>query len=94
MLLDLEVESINPVAKSTEADGGKGLGTVIGWLAVQVGTLESLRSVIAAVVGWATRTGHTVQVNYGGDQLVVKGVTSAQQERIIDSFLARHATGT
>lgn len=93
-LLELDVESVTQLANSAQPDGGKGVGAAIGWLAVQVGAVESLRSAIATVVSWATRAGRTVEVTYGEDRLTVKGVTSAQQERIIESFLSRHAPGT
>jgi hypothetical protein len=89
-LLDLNVESVDPVTDTTESVGAKGLEALIGWLAVRFGT-EGLRTVVAAVVSWATRTGHSVEVVYGGDVLKVSGVTSAQQERLINDFLARHA---
>jgi hypothetical protein len=89
-LLDLDVDSVGPVADSSEPEGAKGLEALIGWLAVRIGK-EGLRTVIAAVVGWATRTGHNVELSYDGDVLKVSGVTSAQQERVINDFLSRHA---
>jgi hypothetical protein len=49
--------------------------------------------VVGAVVSWATRTGHSVEVTIEGETLKVNGVTSAQQERIINEYLARHAAG-
>ena len=45
---------------------------------------------VAAVRGWTSRTGRTVEVSVGGDALKVTGVTSQQQEKIIDAWLARH----
>ena len=89
-LLDLDVDAVDPVADISPAEGAKGLETLIGWLAVRLGK-EALRTVIGEVVDWATRAGHTVEVSYDGDSLKVSGVTSAQQERIINDFLARHA---
>lgn len=89
-LLDLDVESVDPVTDTTESVGAKGLEALIGWLAVRFGK-EGLRTVVAAVANWATRTGHNVEIVYGGDVLKVSGVTSAQQERLINDFLARHA---
>ena len=72
---------------------GWGLGTAAGWLVAQVGTLDGLRAAVAAVRGWARRTGRTVEVSIGGDVLKVTGVTSQQQGEIIDAWLARHAAG-
>ena len=90
-LLELDVESVDPVADTSQQEGAKGLETLIGWLAVRLGE-EGLRTVIAAVIGWVTRTGHSVEVSYNGDVLKVTGVTSAQQERVINDFLAHHAS--
>lgn len=81
---------VDPVADTSEPEGAKGLETLIGWLAVRLGK-EGLRAVIAAVVNWATRSGHSIVVTIDGDVLKVSGVTSAQQERVINDFLARHA---
>jgi hypothetical protein len=90
-LLDLDVDSVDPIADPSEPEGSKGLETLIGWLAVRLGK-EALRKVVGEVVEWATRTGHTVEVSCGGDVLKVTGVTSAQQERIINDFLSRHSS--
>jgi len=96
LLLDLDVDSVGPLAADADADeeGAKGLGAVLGALVVQFGGAGGLGSVLAAVAGWAARTGHSIEVRYGEDRLVVKGVTSAQQERIIDDFITRHSPGT
>lgn len=92
-LLELDVDSVDPIADTSEVAGAKGLETLVGWLAVRLGK-EGLRTAVAAVVNWATRTGHNVEVSYDGDVLKVSGVTSAQQERIINDFLDRHAPST
>jgi hypothetical protein len=44
------------------------------------------------MTGWATRTRHDVEMTWDGDTLKVSGATSVQKERIINDFLARHAT--
>jgi hypothetical protein len=91
-LLDLDVDAVDPVANASQPAGAKGFETLVGWLAVRRGK-EGLRTVIGAVVEWATRTGHSIEITCGGDALKVSGVTSAQQERIINDFLTRHAPG-
>jgi hypothetical protein len=45
---------------------------------------------MAAVCGFAARTGRTIEVSIGGDHLKVTGMTSQQQGEIIDAWLARH----
>jgi hypothetical protein len=92
VLLELDLASVDPLADPSIPDGAKGLETVIGWLAVRFGK-EGVRAVVGAVVSWATRTGHNVEVTMDGDTLKVSGVTSEQQDRIVNDFLARHAAG-
>lgn len=93
-LLDLDVTSVDPVSEATAPEHAKGLATLAGWLVVQLGTIEGLRAVVAAIRGWATRTNREVEISYGGDVLKLSGVSSAQQEKIIDAWLAKHAAGT
>jgi hypothetical protein len=92
-LLGVDAASVAPLTAEAAPAGAKGLGALAGWLAVQFGTLDGLRAVVAAVRGWTTRTGRVVEVSIGGDALKVTGVTSQQQEKIIDAWLARHASG-
>ena len=92
-LLGVDAASVAPLPAEAVPEGAKGLGDVAGWLVAQFGTLDGLRAVVAAVRGWASRTGRTVEVSIGGDALKVTGATSQQQEKIIDDWLARHAPG-
>jgi hypothetical protein len=94
LLLDLDVDSIVSLAADADAEGTKGLETLLGGLVVRFGTADGLRSVLAAVAAWAARTEHSVEVSYGEDRLVVNEATPAQQERLVDDFIARHAAGT
>jgi len=89
-LLETDVDSVEPLTDTEGSDRAKGLEAVAGWLAVRFGK-EGLRAVMGAVVSWATRTGHSVEVHYGGDVLKVSGVTSAQQERLVNDFIDHHA---
>jgi hypothetical protein len=93
LLLDLDVDSVVSLAADADAEGTKGLEALLGGLVVRFGTVDGLRSVLAAVAAWAARTEHSVEVSYGEDRLVVNEATSAQQERLIDDFITRHAPG-
>ncbi|MET7696806.1 hypothetical protein [Streptomyces sp. NPDC005485] len=53
-----------------------------------------MRTILGAVRGWAQRTDRVVEVSLGGDILKVTGVTSEQQEKIINDWLARHTAGS
>jgi len=92
-LLGVDAALAAPLTAEAAPEGAKGLGTVVGWLLVRFGTLDGLRAVVAAVRGWASRTGRTVEVSIDGDVIKVTGATSQQQEKLIDAWLARHAPG-
>lgn len=91
-LLELDVDSVEPIDEGSGPDQAKGLAVMAGWLAVQLGSVDRLRAVLAAVFAWTARTHRDVEVNYGGDVLKVSGVTAAQQETIINAWLAQHTS--
>ena len=92
-LLGVDAASVALLTDDAAPARAEGLGTLAGWLVAQFGTLEGLRAVVTTVRGWASRTGRSVEVSIEGDVLKVTGVTSQQQEQIIDAWLARHASG-
>ena len=91
-LLDVDDALVGPLPAGAVPEGAKGLGDVAGWLVAQFGTPDGLRALVAAVRGFASRTGRTVEVSIGGDSLKVMGATSQEQEKIIDAWLARHGS--
>jgi hypothetical protein len=93
-LLSADVGSVALVSVDAEQDGAKGVGALDGWLAAQFTTLDGLRALVAAVRGWASRTGRSVDVSIGGDTLKLTAATAQQQQEIIATWLARHAPGT
>jgi Effector Associated Constant Component 1 len=93
-LLTLDVDDVRPPDAGSAPEGAKGLGDVIGVLAVQLGSLEGLRVLVDLVRGWAGRSRREVEVTIGGDSLKLSGASSEQQERIIDAWLERHAAGS
>lgn len=93
-LLALDVTDVRPLEARTAPEGAKGLAAVAGWLAVQLGSVEALRATVDLIRGWVGRTRREVEVRIGDDVLKVSGVSSAEQERIIDAWLARHAGGS
>jgi len=92
-LLGVDDASVGPLPARAVPEGAKGLGDVAGWLVAQFGTLDGLRALVAAVRGFALRTGRTVEVSIGRDSLKVTGATSQQQQQLIDAWLARHGPG-
>jgi hypothetical protein len=53
-----------------------------------------LAAVIAGIRSWLGRnSARSVKLTLGGDALEVSGVSSAEQDRLIDLWVARHAAG-
>jgi len=92
-LLYLDVQAADQLSGEALPSGAKGVATVAGWLAVQLGP-EALRAVLAKVADWVTRNDRVVEVSYGGDTLKLGRATREQQEKIIDAWLARHPAGS
>ena len=92
-LLGVDGASVAPLPAEAAPEGAQ-RARGCSWLAAQFGTLDGLRVLVAAVRGFAARTGRTVEISIGGDHLKVTGVTSQQQEEIIDTWLARHGPGS
>jgi hypothetical protein len=90
-LLELDVLDAGPVDESTAPDQAKGLATVTGWLVVHLGSLSGLRAVVTAVRDWAARNNREVELTIDGDTLRATRISAAQQEKVIDAWLARHA---
>jgi hypothetical protein len=91
-LLELDLESVDPLAREEVPPGAKGAAAIAGWLLVQLGP-GALGTLLAKVAEWVTRNDRVVEVSYGGDTLKLSRATREQQERIIDGWLARHPAG-
>jgi len=81
------LSQVPPPAGSKAADG------LIAALSVTVLHPSVLVAVLEAVRGWAVRRGRTVRVEIDGDVLDLAGVTSAQQQQVIDAWLRRREAG-
>jgi hypothetical protein len=91
-LAGVDEASVAPLTPDSAPEGSKGLGVLVGQLLAQVSTLAGLRAIVAAVQAWAARRHRTVEINIDGDVLEMSGVSSQQQEKIIDAWIARLAT--
>jgi hypothetical protein len=95
-LLDLDVESVQQLERGEPPEESKGVGwRAAGELVVRlVATPEVLVSLISGVRSWLGRNRvRSVKLTLDGDALEVTGVSSAEQDRLIDLWVARHATG-
>jgi hypothetical protein len=95
-LLDLDVDDVQQPARAETPEESKGAGWLAaGELVVQLAaSAQALMSIIAGVRSWLGRNSvRSVKLTMGGDALEVSGVNSAEQDRLIDLWVARHATG-
>jgi hypothetical protein len=94
-LLDLEVD----VAAAPTAGGPPPRSRAVdvaalGALVVQVAEPALLTAVVAAVRSWlAGSSRRRIKLELGGDVLELTGVSSMEQRRLTDEWLARHAGG-
>jgi hypothetical protein len=94
-LLDLDVEDVQQPERGVAPEESKAAGLLaVGELVVHLVTSpEVLASIIAGVRSWLGRnSARSVKLTIGGDALEVSGVSSAEQDRLIDLWVARHAT--
>ena len=95
-LLDLDVDDVRQPARGEAPEESKGAGWLTaGELVVQlVASAQALMSIIAGVRSWLGRnSARSVKLTLDGDALEVSGVSSAEQDRLIDLWVARHASG-
>src|SRR5277367_5300546 len=69
----------------------------VGALLIAFGqSFEGLRSVVSVIRDWLSRgegTGRAVRLELGGDTLELSQASVADQERLIELFIRKHATG-
>jgi hypothetical protein len=93
-LLDLDVEAIELANAGAAPADAKGFGLLqIGGLVVQfVLRPDVLHGLVSGVESWLGRQRiHSVKITLNGDSCEVTGVSSTEQSRLIDAWIARHA---
>lgn len=90
-LLELDVDGVELSRSGTVPEGAKPVDAIaVGALAVTAAPFL-LRSVLDLVRTWIeTRPVRTVSITLGEDSLDLEAVSSADQQRLIDAFLAAH----
>jgi hypothetical protein len=89
-LLDLDVDSVELVSDDDFPAGAKGVPLGTALLGVRLAGV-ALKKVITSIREWAGRNGRSVEATLGGDTIKITGATDAQQQKILDAWLARHA---
>ena len=97
-LLQLDVEDVTAPQAGAAPPGARVVGVAaVGALLVALGqSADGLRSVVSAIGAWLRRgegTPRTVRLELDGDALELSQASAADQERLIELFVSRHATG-
>ncbi len=92
----LEVDGVRGLPAGEAPPGTRGLEIMaVGGLLVTLGkSAQSLASVITTIRGWLARSPgpvRTVRLELGGDVLELSQASAAEQQRLIELFVARHA---
>jgi hypothetical protein len=93
-LLELDVESVEPLGKGEAPPGAKGFEVLgVGALVVKLAhSTGMLSAVFGAVQQWLSgHKGRSVKIAMEGDIIEVTGISSSDQRRLIDAWIARHA---
>lgn len=96
-LLQLDVDDVGALPAGEPPPGARVFGVAtVGALLIALGqSAEGLRSVVSVIRDWLRRgqgTGRAVRLEIGGDALELSQASAADQERLIELFIRRHAT--
>jgi hypothetical protein len=94
-LLDLDVEAVEMPGAGEPPPGTRAVElAAVGALVVTVAQSELLSMVMATVRAWlAGRRQRSIKLELGGDVLELTGVSSREQQRLVDEWLRRHESG-
>ncbi|MFI9819319.1 hypothetical protein ACIHFC_02410 [Streptomyces sp. NPDC052013] len=94
-LLELDVDDVELRRGGEIPEGAKPVDAIaVGALAVTMAPI-ALRSVLSLVQTWIeNRPVRTVSIALGEDSLELEAVSSADQQRLIEAFLAAHEAGS
>jgi hypothetical protein len=95
-LLQLDVADVVALPAGEPPAGSRAFDVLaVGGLLITLGkSAEGLRAVVDAVRNWLSRgdgTRRTVRLEIGGDVLELSEASAADQQRLIDTFISRHA---
>jgi hypothetical protein len=92
-LLELDVDTVKRLPGEAPPPGTRAAeATLLGGLIVGLGR-DAIGAVVGTIQAWvARRSSRSVKVTLGGDSIELTNVSGADQQRLIESFLARHAS--
>jgi hypothetical protein len=91
-LLDLDVDAVEVPGAGEPPPGSRAVDVAaLGALVVNIADSQLLAAVVAAVRSWlAGSSRRSIKLQLGGDALELTGVSSKDQRRLTDEWLARH----
>ncbi|MGH2602690.1 MAG: hypothetical protein ACRDJ9_25310 [Dehalococcoidia bacterium] len=97
-LLHLDVEDVKPLPVGEPPPGARAFDVVaVGGLLIALGrSAEGLRAVVSTIRTWLARgdgVRRTVRLEMDGDALELSEASRADQDRLIELFILRHASG-
>lgn len=94
-LLELDVDDVQRVREGEPPAGARAVdAAMLGSLAV-TGGKEVMATVVRAIVQWiGRRADRSVKLTIGDDSIELSNVSAEDQRRLVESFLARHASET
>lgn len=92
-LLDLDVIAVELATGGEIPGNAKGVGLLaLGGLVVRFAGPDVLESIIGGIRSWLGRQRHrSIKLTLDGDSLELTSVSSAEQQRLIDLWVDRHA---
>jgi hypothetical protein len=94
-LLELDVDRVDRVTVGEPPPGVRAVELVaLGSLLVTlVGRTDVLAAVVSTLKGWLARDANrTLKLELDGDKLELSGVSSGEQDRLVEAWLARHSS--
>jgi hypothetical protein len=95
-LLGLDIGAVGVPGMGAPPPGSKGVDVAtVGALVVGFTDPQVLVAIMETVRAWlAGAPRRTIKMELGGDMLEMTGVSSTEQRRLADEWLARHAVGS
>jgi hypothetical protein len=91
-LLDLDVDAVEVPGAGEPPPGSRAVDVAaLGALVVNLADPQLLAAVVTAIRSWlASSSRRSIKLELGGDALELTGVSSKEQRRLADEWLARH----
>ena len=95
-LLQCDVQDVTPLRAGEPPPGARAFDVLaVGGLLASLGrSAAGLRSIVSAVRAWLGRGGEprrAVRLELDGDVLEISAATAADQDRLVELFISRHA---